>query len=109
MLGSVEELYNYVLEAEDSELGRCKDFLSDDQFWTVRYMVADTRKWLPDRKLNEQSKENIFRRRRYFFSAAFVSAHQNAKLCFLFISSLSSMAARIPKNVRRPTTAPHPH
>jgi len=51
MLRSVKELYNYVLEAEDGEIGRCKDFLFDDRFWTVRYMVADTGKWLTGRKV----------------------------------------------------------
>ena len=37
--------------AEDGEIGRCKDFLFDDEKWTIRYMVADTRKWLPGRKV----------------------------------------------------------
>ena len=51
MLRSTNEILNYVLLATDDELGRCKDFLFDDRFWTVRYMVADTRKWLPGRKV----------------------------------------------------------
>jgi hypothetical protein len=51
MLRSVKTLYNYVLEAADGEIGRCKDFLFDDVRWTVRYMVADTGKWLPGRKV----------------------------------------------------------
>lgn len=51
MLRQIKELRNFVLEAEDGELGRCKDFLFDDRSWTVRYMVADTRKWLPGRKV----------------------------------------------------------
>ncbi|MEA3434926.1 MAG: PRC-barrel domain-containing protein [Thermodesulfobacteriota bacterium] len=51
MLRSVNELYNYVLEAEDGDIGRCKDFLFDDELWTIRYMVADTGKWLPGRKV----------------------------------------------------------
>ena len=51
MLRSVKELYNYVLEAKDGEIGRCKDFLFDDQYWVIRYMVADTGKWLPGRKV----------------------------------------------------------
>jgi len=50
-LRSVDQLRNYVLEAEDGEIGRCKDFLFDDIYWTVRYMVADTGKWLPGRKV----------------------------------------------------------
>jgi stress response protein YsnF len=51
MLRQITELRNYVLEAEDGELGRCKDFLFDSRSWTARYMVADTRKWLPGRKV----------------------------------------------------------
>jgi hypothetical protein len=51
MLKRADDLYNHVLEAKDGEIGRCKDFLFDDQFWTVRYMLADTGKWLPGRKV----------------------------------------------------------
>jgi hypothetical protein len=51
MLRSAKEIINYVLSAEDGEIGRCKDFLFDDEFWTIRYMVADTGKWLPGRKV----------------------------------------------------------
>jgi len=51
MLRSVNEIIGYVLEAENGEIGRCKDFLFDDRHWAVRYMVADTGKWLPGRKV----------------------------------------------------------
>ena len=51
MLRSVDEVTGYVLDAQDGEIGRCKGFLFDDESWTVRYMVADTRKWLPGRKV----------------------------------------------------------
>ena len=51
MLRSLNELYNYVLMAEDGDIGRCKDFLFDDRYWTIRYMVADTAKWLPGKKV----------------------------------------------------------
>ena len=51
MLRSVKEVFGYVLSAEDGEIGRCKDFLFDDQVWTIRYMVADTGRWLPGRKV----------------------------------------------------------
>lgn len=51
MLRSTQLLRNYVLEATDGEIGRCKDFLFDDQSWVVRYMVANTHKWLPGRKV----------------------------------------------------------
>jgi hypothetical protein len=51
MFRSIEELMDYTLEAQDGEIGRCRDFLFDDRFWTLRYMVADTGKWLPGRKV----------------------------------------------------------
>jgi hypothetical protein len=51
MLRSLKELLAYTLLAEDGEIGRCRDFLFDDRHWTVRYMVADTGKWLPGRKV----------------------------------------------------------
>jgi len=49
MLRSVSEIINYTLAAKDGDIGRCRDFLFDDDFWTIRYMVADTSKWLPGR------------------------------------------------------------
>lgn len=48
---SVNEIINYVLDAEDGEIGRCKDFLFDDLHFAVRYIVADTAKWLPGKKV----------------------------------------------------------
>lgn len=39
------------MKATDGEIGRSKDFLFDEDHWTVRYMVADTGKWLPGRKV----------------------------------------------------------
>jgi hypothetical protein len=51
MLRSLNEFLGYVLHAEDGELGQCKDFLVDDRGWYVRYLVGDTRKWLPGRKV----------------------------------------------------------
>lgn len=51
MLRSIGEIEGYMLIGEDEEIGLCRDFLFDDRFWTVRYMVADTGKWLPGRKV----------------------------------------------------------
>lgn len=51
MLRMLNEIEGYRLEAEDGALGAVKDFLFDEEFWTVRHMVADTRKWLPGRKV----------------------------------------------------------
>lgn len=51
MLRSIKKIDNYVLQAENGEIGRCKDFLFDDRLWVIRYMVADTGKWLPERQV----------------------------------------------------------
>jgi len=51
MLRIAKEIQGYVLKAEDGDIGRCKDFLFDEQHWTIRYMVADTGRWLPGRKV----------------------------------------------------------
>lgn len=46
MLRSTKEIIGYGLEATDGEIGKCEDFLFDDQKWVIRYMVADTGGWL---------------------------------------------------------------
>lgn len=51
MLRNIKEIHGYVLVGEDGEIGQCRDFLFDERFWTVRYMVADTGKWLPGKKV----------------------------------------------------------
>ncbi|MGW8192788.1 MAG: PRC-barrel domain-containing protein [Desulforhopalus sp.] len=47
----VQEIQGYELGALDGGIGKCQDFLFDDEEWAVRYIVADTRKWLPGRKV----------------------------------------------------------
>jgi len=51
MLRSVKEMTGYVLQGVDGAIGKCKDFLFDGEHWTVRYMVADTGRWLPGRQV----------------------------------------------------------
>lgn len=51
MLHSTNSIINYKISAKDGEIGRCKDFLFDERFWAVRYMVLDTGKWLPGKKV----------------------------------------------------------
>lgn len=46
MLLLQSELKNFTLRARDGEIGRCRDFLFDDHQWTLRYMEANTGKWL---------------------------------------------------------------
>ena len=51
MLRSSNELKGYNLNAVDGTIGRAKDFLFNDVIWVIRYLVADTGKWLPDREV----------------------------------------------------------
>lgn len=50
-LRSTDEVIGYYLEATDGEIGHVEDFIVDDDTWAIRYMVVDTRNWLPGRKV----------------------------------------------------------
>src|SRR5512142_2106896 len=47
----ITALTGYALGAEDGEIGSVEDFLFDDNFWAVRYLVANTARWLPGRRV----------------------------------------------------------
>jgi hypothetical protein len=51
MLLSLISLRKYAVAARDGDIGAVHDFLFDDEFWTVRYLVVDTGRWLPGRKV----------------------------------------------------------
>jgi hypothetical protein len=51
MLRSIKQLYGNHLGASDGDIGHVKDFYFDDRTWAVRYVVADTGKWLPGRQV----------------------------------------------------------
>jgi stress response protein YsnF len=50
-LRSVEDVLGYYIQASDGDLGHVEDFLVDDWTWAIRYMIVDTRNWLPGRKV----------------------------------------------------------
>jgi hypothetical protein len=50
-LRSAGEVINYHIQAQDGEIGHVEDFIVDDLYWIIRYMVVDTRNWLPGRKV----------------------------------------------------------
>jgi hypothetical protein len=50
-LRSAREVTGYHINAMDGEIGHVEDFVLDDVSWTVRYVVVDTRNWLPGRKV----------------------------------------------------------
>jgi len=49
MLQNIKELYGNKLVALDGDIGLVKDFYFNDKTWMVRYLVADTEPWLPER------------------------------------------------------------
>ncbi|RSK28785.1 PRC-barrel domain containing protein [Bacillus sp. HMF5848] len=51
MLHQALALKNFNIEATDGSIGEVFDFFFDDKSWTIRYLVIDTMKWLPGRKV----------------------------------------------------------
>jgi len=52
MLDKVKTLDDYKLTNHDEdEIGTVKEFYFDDQYWTIRYLVADTGNWLTGRQV----------------------------------------------------------
>jgi restriction endonuclease HindI-like protein/PRC-barrel domain protein len=49
MLHSIQQRYGEKLRATDGEIGHVRDFYFDDKNWAVRYLVADTGRWLSGR------------------------------------------------------------
>lgn len=50
-LRSAREVEGYHIATASGEVGHVEDFLIDDDGWIIRYLVIDTRNWLPGRKV----------------------------------------------------------
>jgi hypothetical protein len=50
-LRSVKEVTGYRIHASDGEIGHVADFIVQTEGWVIRYLVVDTRNWLPGRKI----------------------------------------------------------
>lgn len=48
---SSKELIDYDIQASDGEMGHVDDFIVDDENWAIRYLVIDTKSWLPGKKV----------------------------------------------------------
>jgi hypothetical protein len=46
-LRATKEVAGYHVRAHDGECGHVDDFVLDDQNWSLRYLVVETRNWLP--------------------------------------------------------------
>lgn len=51
MLYKTNVVNSCVVRATDGELGKVKDLYFDSEKWVIRYLVIDTLKWLPGRKV----------------------------------------------------------
>jgi len=50
-LRGCREVIGYRIDAVDGYAGRVRDFIVDDESWSIRYVVIDTGRWLPGRKV----------------------------------------------------------
>ena len=50
-LRSVRAVTGYHIQATDGEIGHVEDFLVDEHYWTIRYMLVDTTNWWPGKKV----------------------------------------------------------
>jgi hypothetical protein len=50
-LRSTREVIGYHIQARDGEIGHVEDLIVEDETWFIRYLVIDTRNWLPGRKV----------------------------------------------------------
>jgi hypothetical protein len=48
-LRSARDMMGYYISATDGDLGHVEDLLIDDETWAIRYIIVDTRNWLPGR------------------------------------------------------------
>ncbi len=46
MLIKIKSLEGYKLSSLDGEIGNVKEFYFDDNYWTIRYLIAETGGWL---------------------------------------------------------------
>lgn len=50
-LRSTREVIGYRIHATDGQIGHVEDFIISDEDWVIRYIVVDTRNWLPGRSV----------------------------------------------------------
>lgn len=48
-LRSADEVRGYHVSAVDGRIGHIRDLVLDDNAWAIRYLIVDTRDWLPGR------------------------------------------------------------
>lgn len=48
---SATEIIGYHLAATDGEIGHVEDFIVEDESWAIRYLLINTRNWLPGKSV----------------------------------------------------------
>lgn len=51
LVRNIKLFSTYTIHATDGDIGKVHDFMFDDHTWTIRYLVIDTGRWLPGRKV----------------------------------------------------------
>jgi hypothetical protein len=51
MLTKLMNAIGFRIEATDGAIGEVRDFYFDEETWTIRYLVADTSRWLPGKRV----------------------------------------------------------
>jgi sporulation protein YlmC with PRC-barrel domain len=42
---------HHIVSVDGGEIGHVEDFIIDDDFWAIRYLVVDTKNWLPGKRV----------------------------------------------------------
>jgi hypothetical protein len=50
-LRSTHDVDGHHIQAQDGEVGHVEDFIIDSETWAVRYLVVNTRNWIPGKKV----------------------------------------------------------
>lgn len=50
-LRSTQQVTGYYIKARDGEIGHVQDFIVDDADWSIRFIVVNTRNWLPGKQV----------------------------------------------------------
>ena len=50
-LRSTRDVSGHHIQAVDGEIGHVEDFIIDDETWTIRYLIINTRNWWPGKKV----------------------------------------------------------
>ena len=50
-LNNTKDVRGHFIQATDNEVGHVDDFIFDDENWAIRYLIIDTKNWLPGKKV----------------------------------------------------------